>query len=79
MERATIIESERIANLDEYEVLIGKARTDMMWLKKHLVDKNYEEVSHLAGQIDLTLHKMEEYEFHIERRTIIVNNPCEHQ
>lgn len=68
------IESERIINLDEYEALISEARTEMMWLKKHLADKNYEEADHLAGQIDLTLHKMEEHEFQIERRTVTVNN-----
>lgn len=79
MEGVTIIESERIVNLDEYEALIVKARTDMVQLKKHIADKNYEEITHLAGQIDLTLHKLEEHEFRIERRTITVNNHCEHQ
>lgn len=74
MPEKTIIESERIINLDEYESLISDARTNMIWLKRHLADKNYEEANHLAGQIDLALHKMEEHEFRIERRTVIVNN-----
>lgn len=73
------IESERIINLVEYELLICKARTDMMWLKKNLEEKNYEAVSHLVGQIDLALHQMEEHEFQIERRTITVNDACECQ
>ncbi len=73
------IESERIINLGEYEALVQKARADMMWLKKNLADKNYETVNHLAGQIDLTLHQMEEHEFQIERRIITVLGLCEHQ
>lgn len=70
----TIIESERIINLSEYESLISDARENMMWLKKHLADKNYESANHLAGKIDLALHKMEEHEFQIERRMVTVNN-----
>ncbi len=74
MPETMTIESERITNLSEYEALISEARANMMWLKRHLADKNYNEVNHLAGQIDLTLHKMEEHEFCIERRTVTVNN-----
>lgn len=74
MEGITRIESERIVNLNEYETLISEARANMMWLKKHLEDKDYGEARHLAGQIDLALHKMEEHEFCIERRIVIVNN-----
>lgn len=64
------IESERIVNLKDYESLINEARSSIDWLKRHLAKKNFEESIHLAGQIDLALHRMEEYEFQIERRVI---------
>lgn len=79
MSERKIIESERIVNLSDYEELIKDARDDIMWLKKHMEEKNYEVASHLIGQIDLALHKMEAYEFQIERRTLIANSRSEHQ
>lgn len=73
------IESERITNIGDYERLISKARADMVWLKGSLERKDYEVASHLAGQIDLTLHQMEAHEFQIERRIITVHDHDESQ
>lgn len=73
------LETERIVNLSEYERLIRKARVDVGWLKKALCEKDEKTAICMLDQIDLTLHKMEVFQFEIERRTIIENNPYEYQ
>lgn len=73
------LETERIVNLSEYESLIRKARVNTIWLKKALQEKDTETAICLLDQIDLILHKMEVFQFEIERRTITVNSSYEHQ
>lgn len=64
------IESERIVNIADLEQLIRDARFDMVHLKNLLKDGNQEASKHLVEQLDLKLHRMEAFEFVIERRTI---------
>lgn len=72
-------ESERIVNLSEFEQIVRDARVDAIYLKKALKDGDKEISNYLVEQLDLKLHRMEAFEFQIERRTITVNNPSEHQ
>ena len=64
------IESERIVNLADLEQLIRDARVDMLYLKNAIKDGKQEASKHLVEQVDLKLHRMEAFEFVIERRTI---------
>lgn len=64
------IESERITNITDLEQLIRDARADMIFLKSAMRNSNQEASKHLVEQLDLKLHKMEAFEFIIERRTI---------
>ena len=73
------IESERIINIADLEELIINARFDMIHLKNALKDGNQEASKHLVEQLDLKLHKMEAFEFIIERRIISESNLREDQ
>lgn len=77
MER--IIESERIVNLNEFEGLIQKARTDILCLKSTLAYGDMKVSNKVVEQLDLKLHQLEAFEFHIERRTITEHGHNEHQ
>ena len=65
------IETERIVNLADLEQIIRDARVDMISLKQALKNDNKEASKHLTEQLDLKLHRMEAFEFVLERRTII--------
>lgn len=77
MER--IIESERIVNLNEFEELIQKARTDILCLKSTLAYGDMKVSNKVVEQLDLKLHQLEVFEFQIERRTIIGHDHSECQ
>ena len=68
------VESERIVNIADLEELIVNARFDMVHLRNLLKDGNQEASKHLVEQLDLKLHKMEAFEFIIERRIISESN-----
>ena len=73
------IEAERIVNLSEFERLVADARIYATALKRSLSVKDIQTSINIVEKIDLELHKMEAFEFLIERRNITINNSCEHQ
>lgn len=72
------IESERITNISELENNIRDARMYIACLKKALAGGNTEASISIAEQLDLKLHQIEAFEFNIERRIIVMDNPCVH-
>ncbi len=66
------IEAERIVNIAELEQLVRDARADMMCLKHALKDDDKETSNHLADQLDLKLHRMEAFDFVLERKKVIL-------
>ncbi len=73
------VESERITNIGDLEQLIRDARADMIFLKNSMRNGNQEASKHLVEQLDLKLHRMEAFEFIIERRIISESNLREDQ
>ena len=66
------VETERIVNIAELEQIVRDARVDIISLKKALKNGNKEASKHLTEQLDLKLHRMEAFEFVLERRTMIL-------
>ena len=69
--KVKMVETERIVNIAELEQIVRDARVDMISLKHALKNENKEASKHLTEQLDLKLHRMEAFEFVLERRTII--------
>lgn len=65
-----VIESERIVNLSDYECKITEARNQISALKRAVTEHDEDKTGYLVGQLDLTLHEMEAFNFILERRTV---------
>lgn len=70
MKKVKEIEAERIVNISELEQIVRDARVDIICLKESLKDDKKEAANHLMEQLDLKLHKMEAFNFVLERRII---------
>ena len=71
------IESERIVNLADLEQIIRDARVDVIYLKNALKNDNKEASKQLTEQLDLKLHRMEAFDFVLERRIVILQQTLE--
>lgn len=63
-------EVERIVNISNLEQLIRDSRADVAILKRAIENDNREASKHALEQLDLKLHRMEAFEFVIERRVV---------
>lgn len=73
-EKKVIVETERIVNLEAFKKKIQEARKDARTLAIAMAGKNLKASQYCVEQLDLKLHELEAFEFHVERLRITEND-----
>lgn len=73
-EKKVIVETERIVNLETFKKKIQEARKDARTLAIAMAGKNLKASQYCVEQLDLKLHELEAFEFHVERLRITEND-----
>lgn len=73
-EKKVIVETERIVNLEAFKKKIQEARKDARTLAIAMAGKNLKTSQYCVEQLDLKLHELEAFEFHVERLRITEND-----
>lgn len=74
-----IVETERIVNLEVFKQKIQEARNDIRTLAIATAGKDLKASQYCVEQLDLKLHELEAFEFHVERLRITENDHSECQ
>lgn len=72
--KKVIVETERIVNLETFKKKIQEARKDARTLAIAMAGKNLKASQYCVEQLDLKLHELEAFEFHVERLRITEND-----